>query len=257
MNTLDPRRSQRSRKERAPSSWIPPFVVGTLHSAACLRKLSKAPEEIFQVIDLLEARLDSLPLDSLPSRWPLPVIATARHPEEGGEGSLTSLKRQQLLEEALPWAFAIDIEWRSRKQLASTMEVAKKTKRLVILSFHDFYTLPPQKRLTSMLLEAKERGADIFKVACRINTKEELLALIDFQIMAETQFPAATMGMGPGGKLSRLLLPLFGSMLSYGWLAQAQLEGQWSALEIAAHFRAFEKEISLAARTGVEPVRQP
>ncbi len=233
-----------------------PFVVGTLHSTACLKRLAKRPQEIFQKIDLLEARLDSLPSTLLPSVWPLPVIATARHPGEGGAGNLALAERRYLLEEALPWALGIDVELCSAKQLASTIAHAKNTKRIVICSFHDFQTVPSLVRLERMAFSAQEAGADLFKVACRVRSEQELVRLLAFQGIMLAHFPIATMGMGEGGKLSRLLLPLLGSVLSYGWLYQPQVEGQWSVLDISRNLN-FLKKIEMVARTGVEPVRQP
>ncbi|MFZ4115661.1 MAG: type I 3-dehydroquinate dehydratase [Chthoniobacterales bacterium] len=218
-----------------------PFIIGTVHSAACLKRLAKRPQEIFQEIDLLEARLDSLPYKLLPSEWPLPVIATARHPAEGGAENLTLGERRRLLEESLPWALGIDVELRSANQFTSTIAHAKKQKRFVICSFHDFQTVPSLARLERMAFSAQEAGADLFKVACEIRSEEELLRLLAFQSMPSAELPIATMGMGEGGKLSRLLLPLLGSVLSYGWLYQPQVEGQWSARDISRHLHFLRK----------------
>ena len=41
------------------------------------------------------------------------------------------------------------------------------------------------------------------------------------------------MGMGPLGKVSRLVLPSVGSLLVYGYLDRPQVEGQWPAQEVA------------------------
>lgn len=247
---------------RATHSSRKPLIVGTLHFTTCLTMLGKSPRELFQNIDLLEARLDSLPsgfhpfhsianfstkqplsseLTLFPSTWPIPIIATARHPKEGGAQNLTVAQRRHLLEEALPWAFAIDVELRSFKQLASTLAHAKKEKRLVICSFHDFKTVPSLTRLERMASSAQEGGADLFKVACQIRDQEGLLRLLAFQSMMSSDFPIATMGMGQGGKLSRFLLALAGSVLSYGWLYKPYISGQWSVGEIKEHLQFFKK----------------
>ncbi|MCF7729774.1 MAG: type I 3-dehydroquinate dehydratase [Chthoniobacterales bacterium] len=201
--------------------------------------LKKNPRELFYKIDLLEARLDSLPLSLLPSWWPLPVIATARHHAEGGVSHLSTSQRQHLLEESLAWASAIDVEWRSLKKYTSLIAAAKKEKRFIISSFHDFKTVPSLARLERMSLLAQEAGADLFKVACRVTHEHELLRLLAFQSMMPTDFPIACMGMGEGGKISRILLPLCGSWLSYGWLYKPQLSGQWSAEELTLLSRKF------------------
>jgi 3-dehydroquinate dehydratase-1 len=41
------------------------------------------------------------------------------------------------------------------------------------------------------------------------------------------------MGMGPLGKVSRLVLAAAGSRLNYGYLDKPQVAGQWPALELA------------------------
>ena len=40
------------------------------------------------------------------------------------------------------------------------------------------------------------------------------------------------MGMGEFGKVSRLALASAGSVLNYGYLGDAQLPGQWPAVEL-------------------------
>jgi 3-dehydroquinate dehydratase-1 len=40
------------------------------------------------------------------------------------------------------------------------------------------------------------------------------------------------MGMGPLGRVSRLLLGQLGSTLNYGYLDSATVPGQWSAAEL-------------------------
>jgi 3-dehydroquinate dehydratase-1 len=45
------------------------------------------------------------------------------------------------------------------------------------------------------------------------------------------------MGMGPLGKVSRLVLPSAGSLLVYGYLDRPQVEGQWPAEEVARRLR--------------------
>ncbi len=42
------------------------------------------------------------------------------------------------------------------------------------------------------------------------------------------------MGMGPLGKLSRLVLAKAGSCLNYGYLRVANAPGQWEAAELGA-----------------------
>lgn len=208
-------------------------IVAILHSPSCLKRLAYKSNKLLQKsgIDFLEARLDSLPQTLLPNKWPLPVIATARHPAEGGKNNLSLNRRRQLLEQALPWSSGIDVEVRSAKQLSSTIARAHEEGKFVIGSFHDFKTVPPLLRLQELALRAHDSGADILKIAVTVNDCSDLLRLVTFQ-QSEKIVPVATMGMGKEGLVSRLVLPSFGSVLSYGWFAKPQVRGQCSANQL-------------------------
>ena len=225
-----------------------PLVIGTLHEATGLKliqteKLFQAPKKSSKArtqrvnlpslpLDLLEARLDSLSLRSLPANWPLPMIATARHPDEGGKGNLTPLRRRELLEEAIPWASALDIELRSTRELAPVIAAAHQHGRSVILSHHDFEATPTLAQLRKLAARAADQGADLFKVATFLENRSDLQRLIEFQ-MSDLPIPVTTMGMGAAGRFSRLVLCGFGAPLCYGWLGKPQVSGQWPALELA------------------------
>ena len=212
-----------------------PLIVGTLHSPFCLKKVERDFEKLSQgeEIDFLEVRLDSLPIEKVPTHWPLPVIATARHPAEGGKNNLIISERRQLLEQSLSWCAGIDVELRSAQQLAPTIARARAGRKFVVGSFHDFKTVPSHARLRELVVRASDAGIDILKVAATINDEVGFLRLLEFQ-QSEKNFRVATMGMGEKfGKISRLILPMFGSALAYGWLAKPQVVGQWSAKELA------------------------
>ena len=207
------------------------LVVGTLHDASGIRLL-KTLEKKKLPLDLLEARLDSLSLRTLPTSWPLPMIATVRHPDEGGRSNLTTTRRRELLEGALPWASALDIELRSAKELVPVIASAHQHGRTVILSHHDFDATPTLAMLKKLAARAADQGADLFKVATHLEDRNDLARLIEFQ-MAELPIPVTTMGMGRAGRFSRLVLCGFGAPLCYGWLGKPQVPGQWPALEMA------------------------
>ena len=184
-------------------------------------------------LDLLEVRLDSVSLRGLPDAWPLPVIATARHPDEGGKGDLSKERRQFFLEQALPWASALDIELRSALEMSRVIASAHQFGRTVILSHHDFAATPSLATLKKLAARAADQGADLFKVATQLGDQGDLLRLIEFQL-GERKIPVTTMGMGSAGRFSRLVLCGFGAPLCYGWLGKPQVPGQWPALELAS-----------------------
>jgi len=216
-----------------------PLVVGTVHDAAGIKVLKTlhaapiaSPRRTALPLDLLEVRLDSVPQRILPDAWPLPVIATARHPNEGGRGALSTSRRRSLFEEAIPWVSALDVELRSTREMATVIASAHQHGRTVILSHHDFTVTPTLATLKKLAARAADQGADLFKVATQLGDQGDLLRLIEFQ-MSGQKIPVTAMGMGPAGRFSRIVLCGFGAPLCYGWLGNPQVSGQWPALELA------------------------
>lgn len=213
--------------------------MGTIHDAAGMKVLKSLSSNgsrsrpLSGNLDLLETRLDSLDDKALAkiNHWPLPVIATARHPSEGGAGKLTLTQRRCLLESALPWASALDIELRSSRELAPVVAEAHQHGRTVILSHHDFKATPSLAVLKKLAARALDQGADLFKVATLLREPRDLARLIEFQT-SDMQVPVVAMGMGPAGKFSRIVLSGFGAPLCYGWLGSPQVPGQWPGLKL-------------------------
>lgn len=196
-----------------------PLIVGILHTPTCLKKLAAETFDWRTAgIDLLEIRLDALPHGfKMPENFPLPVIATARDPKEGGVNNLSFSQRQKLLESALPWTSFIDIELKNQKKFSTTIARAREVQCSIIFSHHDFEKTPSLTELQELVTRAYEFGATIFKVATITSSEEELAKLLKFQELPHP-IPLATMGMGALGKKSRPLLAVAGSALLYGWL---------------------------------------
>ena len=209
------------------------LTVGTLHDAVGIRILKKMGSGSAMSIDILEARLACLLHSSipLPINWPLPVIATARHPGEGGAGNLSKSIREKLLMESIPWASGIDVELRSTRGLARVIATAHQYGRTVIVSHHDFTSTPSLSMLKKLASRASGEGADLFKVATFLRDQRDLRRLIDLQ-MESSAIQVSAMGMGTAGRFSRLVLAGFGAPLIYGWLGNPQVSGQWPALEL-------------------------
>jgi 3-dehydroquinate dehydratase-1 len=211
-------------------SAVRPLVIGTVHEKAGLRLLRRGGASM-QMLDLVEIRLDCLPGLDLPDTFPLPALATARRPDEGGKGNLSVPTRRRLLEESIPWACAIDVELRSSGAFAPVIAAAHQHGRAVILSHHDFKGTPPPDTLRKLAAKAAGEGADLFKVATFLRDRKDLLSLVSFQ-SGTSPVPVVAMGMGNAGRFSRLVLAGFGAPLCYGWLGAPQVPGQWPALKL-------------------------
>jgi 3-dehydroquinate dehydratase-1 len=206
------------------------LVVGTLHERTGLQRIRRGGSAL-SGLDLLEVRLDCLDGAKLPEEWPLPVIATARHPDEGGSNCLSKARRAALLYDAVSWSASVDVELRSARALAPVIAEAHQHGRTVILSHHDFKATPSLKSLRSLAAKAAESGADLFKVATFLRDRSDLMTLIEFQA-GSSPVPVVAMGMGNAGRFSRMVLAGFGAPLCYGWLGKPQVPGQWPAMEL-------------------------
>jgi 3-dehydroquinate dehydratase-1 len=133
-----------------------------------------------------------------------------------------------ILEDALGWASAVDVELRSSGALAPVIAAAHQCGRTVILSHHDFVKTPSLPSLRRLAARAAAEGADVFKVAAQLRNPADLRVLIEFQ-SGPNPVPVAAMGMGSAGRFSRIVLAGFGAPLCYGWLGKPQVPGQWPA----------------------------
>jgi 3-dehydroquinate dehydratase I len=207
-----------------------PRLVGVIVSHADLNFAIRMREQP----DLFELRLDHLAgiideVENKLSKLRAPLIITARHPEEGGANQLNVRQRRELLSRFLPHARYIDIELRSAVALRSLIKLAREKNVRRIISFHDLTATPDLGGLQLKARRAKSLGADIFKVATRIDRPAQLARLLDFITKKDIGLAVSAMGIGELGAISRVLLAYRGSTLVYGSVAPASdIEGQMS-----------------------------
>lgn len=209
-------------------------MVASAHTPKGLREAQRLRRGS---VGFVEIRLDSLAHRERSSllidlhEMKVPILLTARHPSEGGANRLDVRARRTLLETFGNHAEAIDVELRSAAAMSDILEAARRRKTLRIISFHDFRGTPHSSRLRQIVRQSARAGADIVKIATHLRRPEDLATLLVLQ--ASTKIPLATMGMGPLGKVSRLVLAAAGSRLNYGYVDKPQVPGQWPALQLA------------------------
>lgn len=209
-----------------------PRVVATVHTP---RGLAESGRLARGTVDLVEVRLDLLQrqhsrLDRLLPELAVPILLTSRHPAEGGAEGTTAALRRSWLERFLPWASAVDVELRSARSFGKLLDAARKNGATRVISFHDFAKTPGLPALRRIVRAAVAAGADTVKIATHLRRPGDLAVLL--QLQAATAVPLATMGMGPLGRVSRLVLAAAGSRLNYGYLDRPQVPGQWAAVEL-------------------------
>ncbi len=211
------------------------MIVGTVHSGGSLHAAARLRA---RELDLLELRVDSFAADpeslwQAARRLKVPLLITVRHPAEGGAHRLGTARRCELYRKFLPLAALIDIELRSAEKLADVISEARGAGARVVISIHDFRRTPPADRLQAWIRRAQQAGADICKIAAFVATAGDLCRLL--ALFARRQpLPLSVVGMGPLGKVSRLLFARLGSVLNYGYLDQPNASGQWEAHELKA-----------------------
>ncbi len=178
--------------------------------------------------DILELRIDLMQEDErkiLPEvrKLGLPVIITNRMKQEGGAWGGSEDERIQKLLSLLAGADAVDIELCAEKR----DKVVKKTKtagKTVIISTHDFQRTPQNDIMLGVIRESQEAGADIAKLAVMPQSFEDVLRLFDVTLHSKGNI--CTIAMGEIGRHSRIITPIYGSVMTYGYVDAPTAPGQ-------------------------------
>ncbi len=184
--------------------------------------------------DVLELRVDLLEEDALQTlselrKLGLPVIITNRMEEEGGSWTGSEAGRIQKLLELLPLADAVDIELCAEKR-DEVVKRAKSAKKTVIISMHDFEKTPEHEVMAGIIDESFEAGADIAKLAVMANSLEDVLRLLEVTLHSKGKVCA--IAMGDLGRHSRVIAPIYGSVMTYGYVDEPAAPGQLRADEL-------------------------
>jgi 3-dehydroquinate dehydratase-1 len=234
-----------------------PVVVGvmkrlSIHEA----KLAKeSGADVIELrIDLLEGEEKSTArviefvamLKNSQSSIQMPIIVTNRKKEEGGSFAGTEAKRIGMLISILETAEvdAVDIEFFSPAEGKSM--IIKKAKSLhipVILSFHDFQGMPSREDMLRIIWSMYEEGGSIAKIAVTPKTLSDSLLLLDLthKVSSEGKL-LVSIGMGLVGRHLRLIAPLYGSALTYGFIEgeEGVAPGQFSVEELRSIMNKFQ-----------------
>jgi 3-dehydroquinate dehydratase-1 len=199
-----------------------------------------------QGADAIELRIDFLneedrnieKLKEFVSQLELPVIITNRRKEEKGSFRGTEEERIALLSSILDASEvdAVDVEYSaSAAERTALVEKAKRLHVPVIFSFHDFNGMPPLSELVDLVDRMYKAGGSIAKIAVTPRTLSDALLLLDLTHgLLRNGKLVATIGMGPIGRHLRVVAPLYGSILTYGFIEgdEAVAPGQFSVKEL-------------------------
>ncbi len=151
-----------------------------------------------------------------------PLIITIRPTWEGGAFKGSDEERVRLFKDLVSMADYIDVELRAPNvdELAALTEG---TDALSIISYHDFEKMPTKKEMMDIVVKCHEKG-DIAKLAAMPSNRRDVLRL--FEVTLKSKRPVCTIAMGEVGAHSRIVAPVYGSQLTYGYVRKPVAPGQ-------------------------------
>ncbi|MBM2839133.1 MAG: 3-dehydroquinate dehydratase, type [Deltaproteobacteria bacterium] len=220
-----------------------PVVIGTLSGNI------EHPIEIVNKIDLFELRIDTFKtqevayitevINSLKRVYGKPILATVRSRDEGGAVEIDDDRRYEIYKEVLTLVDAVDVELSSADLMKRILPICKGRGKLLIASYHNHDETPGEGQLEKLVSEGKKIGADIVKIAVTANSKEDLSRLISFTIKNRDK-GIITISQGSIGTISRIVTPILGSLMTYGYIDVPSAKGQLSAFDIVEYLRFFD-----------------
>lgn len=125
------------------------------------------------------------------------IIATCR------SGELNNSARMEILKRAMDEGVKfIDIEVDAElSYLNELIEYARSRNTEIIISWHNFENTPTHEKLKEVLKECYDKGADIAKMACLVNSEKDNANLLSLYALEGKK---VVLGMGDMGKITRL-----------------------------------------------------
>lgn len=165
-----------------------------------------------------------------------PLIGTVRCTEEGGQQKIAS--RSALYWAILPFCDFVDAELRDEEFLAELRDMRAGHPALLIGSHHNFESIPGDDALDRLVAKGDRLGVDLVKIAVTAHAREDALRLLLFTLRHRNR-GIITMAMGEAGLPTRVIGPLFGSRITYGYLTTPSAPGQLPVAELDRLLRLF------------------
>ncbi len=188
--------------------------------------------------DLIELRIDMFEDNSLhhvletfriaKDKFNKPLITTVRDISEGGQNAIPD--RLALYEAALPLSYFVDVEINSEILLKKVKSIMN-DETILIGSYHNFDLTPTDEFLEGIIREGRLLGVDIVKIAVTSNDRNDLIRLMLFTLKHKDS-GVISMCMGKQGLPSRIIAPVFGSLIAYGYINKPAAPGQLSIRQL-------------------------
>ena len=189
--------------------------------------------------DMIELRLDLVnePIQAIKAvrlATTKPIIATNRLKTEGGMFQGSERERIELLLKAASFADFVDIELLAELR----DEFMARVNKPVIVSYHDFLGMPDEDEMATILENMKKTGAIYAKIAVTPKNLRDNLRILG--LLLDADMPLCMIAMGNIGRHLRSVAPLYGSVLTYGFVAKSTAPGQMSLAELILAKKMFD-----------------
>ncbi|MCX7914568.1 MAG: type I 3-dehydroquinate dehydratase [Thermodesulfovibrionales bacterium] len=216
----------------------PPLIACVLDD----RDVHEIIENSVSAVDLVELRIDLFEeispkyvvkmVKNAKEKFKKPIIATIRDVSEGGQKEVPD--RLSLYRAVMPFSDLLDVEI-SFENLLREIKAIISDKTLLIGSYHNFDITPFDEYLESIIDKATTLGVDITKIAVKANSRDDLIRLSLFTLNYQKR-GIVTISMGQEGLPSRVVMPLFGSIIVYGYISKPYAPGQLSIMQLTEVF---------------------
>lgn len=205
------------------------------------RDVLSLKENSLKDADLIELRVDMFEnlmeveniFNTARRKFNLPLICTIRSPQEGGMIEVSD--RLSIYFKLIPFCDFFDIEIFSDEAVA-LRQLSLKNKIKLIGSYHRFDITPSTEELERVFEKGVNLGADVIKIATMVNQREDMERLALF-LLNHRKSNTIVIGMGEKGKLTRIIFPAFGSLITYASLNISSAPGQISLQDMVDIFR--------------------
>lgn len=194
------------------------------------RDVLSIPQEELKGADLIELRVDMFEktenisniFETAKRKYGLPLLCTVRLPEEGGKKEIKN--RLDIYKAVLPFCSFFDIEIFS-SEASFLRQLVAQTSIVLIGSYHNFSKTPPLEELERVFERGQMLNMDIIKIATMVNKDQDLETLLFFTLRHKVD-RIITLGMGQKGIPSRIINPVFGSIITYASFNEVSAPGQ-------------------------------
>ncbi|MBU0951889.1 MAG: type I 3-dehydroquinate dehydratase [Elusimicrobia bacterium] len=210
--------------------------------AGIITNLKEAQTAKFQGADIVEIRLDLFSKNQLKTapqlfqkikkQLKLPIILTIRKKSEGGSFSGNEKERSSLFNRFIPLSDFVDLELSSANNLGNIINLTKKFDKKLILSYHNFKKTLKYSQLLSFLKASQAHKPFLTKIAMFVANDNDFLQLLNFCKIHSKLSNIAIIPMGHLSQLGRVICPILGSYLTYGYINTPVVANQLSLKQL-------------------------